>query len=213
MRCHSVVLLSLAVFPALLFAAPGAEEPAIRSHPPLQPAPPASDRPLAKGPAYYVDPRHGDDDAKGSKGAPLRTIAAALAILQPGDTLYLRGGVYYENVYVALVGTQDAPITIRSYPGEQATIDGSFREFFTAPARAWEPFPGGSPGEYRSRQRYANLRNIHGRFGDSMVGLQVYYHIEDLRGQRYVGPGIWYDPFAHRIPPPSIATASTPVHC
>ena len=165
----------------------------IRSHPPLRPLPQVSDRPMAKGPAFFIDPAQGSDGNDGTREKAWKTVAHALTQISAGDTLYLRGGTYYERVYCSVAGTADKPITIRSYPGELAVIDGAFREFFESPADAWEPFTDGARGEYRSARAFKNLRNIHGRFGDSMVGLQVYYHIEDLRGERYVGPGIWYN--------------------
>ena len=165
----------------------------VRSHPPLRPLPEPANRPMPEGPAFFVDSDKGHDDQAGTKEKPWKTIAHALRQLGAGDTLYLRGGTYYEHVYCSAAGTADKPITLRSYPNEVAVIDGSFREFFEQPQDAWEPFPEGAAGEYRSRRPFKNLRNIHGRFGDSMVGLQVYYHIEDLRGERYVGPGIWYN--------------------
>src|SRR5437870_13912967 len=84
------------------------------SHPPLRVPPRPVDRPLAEGPACYADSKRGDDRNDGSKAAPWRTVAHALRQLKAGDTLYLRGGVYYERAYVSLVGRQDAPITIRS---------------------------------------------------------------------------------------------------
>lgn len=181
-----------AVSGGLLIAAPGfAQE--FRSHPPLRPLPQPADRPLEDGPAFHVNPTTGNDGNDGSKNAAWKTVTHALTQIAPGSTLYLHGGTYYEHVYSSLAGTKDKPITIRSWPGELAIIDGSFREFFEAPDRAWESHEEGSPGEFRSTRAYRNLRNIHGRFGDSMVGLQVYYHIEDLRGERYVGPGIWYN--------------------
>jgi hypothetical protein len=188
------------------------------SHPPLRTVPPPSNRPLAKGPAYFVDARRGDDANSGGKESPWRTINHALRQLKAGDTLYLRGGVYYENVYVALAGRKDAPVTLRSAPGEQAVIDGGLREFFETPAEAWEPHPQGAPGEYRSKRSYPNLRDVVGSFGDSMIGLQTYHHAKDLRATGeaidwedwarqdqtdikplYCGPGMWYDVETGRI--------------
>lgn len=164
-----------------------------KSHPALRPLPTASDRPQAKGPAYFVDAAKGNDENDGTEKGAWKSIAHALTQIGAGDTLYLRGGVYYEHVYCSVAGTVEKPITIRAYPGELAVIDGALREFFTDPAKAWEPVADGAKGEFRSAAAFKNLRNVHGRFGDSMVGLQVYYHIEDLRGERYVGPGIWYN--------------------
>lgn len=169
------------------------------SHPPLRELPRPSDRPMAEGPAYFVDAAKGDDQGSGAKESPWRTISHALTQIQAGDTLCLRGGTYYERVYCSVNGTAEKPVTIRSYPGELAVIDGSFREFFENPAEAWESYAGGASGEFRSKRPYRNLRNLHGRFGDSMVGLQVYYYAEDLRGERYVGPGLWYDQLTGHI--------------
>ncbi|MCI0458101.1 MAG: hypothetical protein L0Z62_14150 [Gemmataceae bacterium] len=212
MRLLTAALLSWVV---VLFApavVPAQAPPRSASHPPLRQAPPPAKRPLAPGPSAYVDPGKGADRNDGSKASPWRTVGHALKQLKAGATLYLRGGTCYENVYLALAGRKDAPITLRSYPGEQAVLDGGLREFFDAPATAWEPYPRGAPGEYRSSKAYPNLRTVIGSFGDSMVGLQTYYHVSDLRstGERidwedwdrrdqtdikplYCGPGLWYD--------------------
>lgn len=180
-----------------------------RSHPPIRPLPEPSQRPLAGGPAFFVDPARGDDTSDGSKAKPWKTIAHALPKLSAGDTLVLRGGTYFENVYCAVAGTKEKPITIRSHPGELAIVDGGLAEFETDPAQVWEPVTGGAAGEYRSVRPYKNIRDIVGLFGDSMVGLQTYWHAEDLRASNenwiidpekkpavlpvYCGPGLWYD--------------------
>ncbi|MFT5527766.1 MAG: hypothetical protein ACI9HK_005751 [Pirellulaceae bacterium] len=187
----SFAKLSFAVVSIAAFSVATAEEP--RSHPPLRPLPQASDRAMGPGPAFYVIGEQGSDENDGASASPWKSVAHALGQISGGDTLYLRGGTYYEHVYCSVAGTADQPITIRAYPGELAIIDGGIREFFESPETAWEPYAAGSAGEYRSKGTFKNLRNIHGRFGDSMVGLQVYYHSEDLRGERYVGPGIWYN--------------------
>ena len=176
-----------------------AEAETFLSYPPLRPLPTASKRPMGEGEARFVDTAKGNDEAPGSEGAPWRTIQHALTQIEAGTTLYLRGRTYYERLYCSVTGAADKPVTIRSFPGELAVIDGGLREFFEAPATAWEPYAKGSPGEFRSTKVYRNLRNLHGRFGDSMIGLQIYYYIEDLRGERYVGPGLWYDRHTGRI--------------
>lgn len=204
----------------LLGAAAMAAEP-ILSHPPLRPAPEPSARPLRPGPARFCDPVRGDDAQAGTQEAPWRTIGAALGRLGPGETLVLRGGVYYEQVYCAAAGRPDAPIVIRSHPGELAVIDGGYREFFEAPASAWEPFGpdrGGAADEYRSARTYPNIRDVIGSFGDSMIGLSTYFHAADMRATNevwrwadpakqketdcepmYCGPGLWYDAGTGRI--------------
>lgn len=87
---------------------------------------------------YYVAPA-GSDQGQGSLASPWRTLAYALNRLSPGDTLSLRGGSYFErNVRVALRGTASKPITIRSYPGERAIVDGAVPEFASSPNDEWQ---------------------------------------------------------------------------
>src|SRR6185312_5349067 len=98
-----------------------------------------------------------------------------------------------------------APITIRSYPGEMAVIDGGLREFAESPATSWEPFAGGAEGEYVSTRawpeadsRRAPLQFLPGswepmwgiedqrplalgHFADSMTPLHGYRTRTDLR--------------------------------
>src|SRR5439155_1687081 len=102
-------------------------------------------------------------------------------LLQAGETLVLRGGVYYETIRCSLSGTPDKPITIRSHPGERAIIDGGFREFFDSPATAWVPSEGGAPGEFRSARPYRNITGVSSMFGDSAIGLHTYWLLSDLR--------------------------------
>jgi hypothetical protein len=197
------------------------------STPPLAVLPTPSDRPKADGPARFVDAEKGSDDHDGSEAKPWRTVMRGLSGTAAGETLYLRGGVYYENVRLATSGRPDAPITIRSYPGELATIDGGYAEFARNPAAAWEPVEG-TKDEFRSTRTYGNIRYALGSFGDSLVGLNTYYHRIDLtaegeewvtigvgkdanpalsksKAQRedikpvYCGPGLWYDPASQRI--------------
>src|SRR5262249_59640676 len=118
-----------------------------------------------------------------------KTINHALKQLKPGDTLYLRSGTYYESVGVGVSGRADSPITIRSFPGELAILDGGLREFFEKPADVWEPFRGGAEGEFRSVQTYPGRagkgarRDVYalGNFGDSMVPLHGYRFLADFR--------------------------------
>ena len=186
-----------------------AEAKTFLSHPPLRPLTITSNRPMGKGPAHFVDAAKGDDKSEGTESKPWRTLAHAAGQLKPGETLYLRGGTYYENLTLSTIGTTDKPIVIRSHPGEVAILDGGLREFFEQPATSWEPYAKGHEGEYRSARAYPNLRHVLGSFGDSMIGLVTYYHARDLRAQGecfeldeatkdfkpiYCGPGIWYDP-------------------
>src|SRR6266540_1785598 len=73
---------------------------------------------------FYASPT-GTHSASGTLASPwdLRT-ALNSSLIQPGDTVYLRGGVYYGKYNTPLTGTAASPITIRSYPGEWARLDG-----------------------------------------------------------------------------------------
>lgn len=86
---------------------------------------------------YYISP-DGSDQNSGSLDSPWRTVAHALRQVAPGDVLNLRGGTYYENeIVVDAAGTAAAPITIQSYPGERAVIDGGVSFFRAAPNAEW----------------------------------------------------------------------------
>ncbi len=77
------------------------------------------------GQSYYVAP-DGDDTGPGSASAPWKTIQHAADVLQPGDTVYVRGGVYSEAVAINVSGSADGGyITFTNYPGETPILDGS----------------------------------------------------------------------------------------
>jgi len=176
-----------------------------QSYPPQRPVPVGVKRVLPQGPVFFADAGKGDDAFDGSKAKPWRSVNFALRRLKAGDTLCLRGGTFYEHVVVPVSGATNAPVTIRSFPGELAIIDGGLREFFESPAKAWEPFDGGAKGEFVSEKKYPQFNHrpiVHafpaagwepffgrederplvlGHFGDSMVPLHGYRTVGDLR--------------------------------
>ncbi len=78
--------------------------------------------------SYYASPT-GSAGGDGSAGRPwdLATALTGGGAVQPGDTIWLRGGLYRGSFRTKLNGTVDARITVRQYPGERATIDGTLR--------------------------------------------------------------------------------------
>jgi len=66
----------------------------------------------------------GNDRNPGSKKNPLKTIQKAVNLANPGTTIYVRKGVYKEQVVIRNSGTKNAPIIIKAYPKEKAIIDG-----------------------------------------------------------------------------------------
>ncbi len=182
-----------------------ADKPEYASHPPMRPLPTARTFVLSDGLKRFVDAVRGDDANAGSDRKPWKSLTHSIRQLKPGDTLYLRGGVYYEKVSLSQSGTSNAPITIASYPGELAIIDGGLKEFADSPATSWKPFQGGAEGEYVSTKTYAHLDDRRvptqflpaswepmwgieeerplalGHFADSMVPLHGYRFSHDLR--------------------------------
>lgn len=86
---------------------------------------------------FYVAPG-GDDNAGGTLAAPWRTIARAQQAVQPGDTVYLRGGRYayaagesscasrtavVNGVTLDRSGTEGRPIRYWAYAGETPVFD------------------------------------------------------------------------------------------
>lgn len=78
----------------------------------------------------------GSNHNDGTIEKPWQTIQHGINQLKPGDTLLIRGGTYYERLHIdgsKISGTEDAMITIKSYDGETAVVDGSQLPGFTAP--------------------------------------------------------------------------------
>ncbi|WP_455498143.1 right-handed parallel beta-helix repeat-containing protein [Coprobacter sp.] len=66
---------------------------------------------------YYVSP-NGQPTGNGSKENPYNTIEAAVKKANPGDIIYLTGGIYSlsESIKISRNGTVSSPITIQSEP-------------------------------------------------------------------------------------------------
>lgn len=79
---------------------------------------------LAAGAIYYVAPT-GNDANPGTEAQPWRTIQKAANSVNPGDTVFVRGGSYNEVVLLTRSGTADNYITFQNYPGETPIIDGA----------------------------------------------------------------------------------------
>ena len=208
---RGALLLGILVVMLLALSAAAANS-KTKSHPPQRPLPKARDGVLTRGPTYYVDRTRGDDTNDGSIGKPWKTMQHGVRRLTPGDTLYLREGVYYETVYLTRSGLAESPITIASYPGELPILEGGLREFVESPATSWEPVKNGPSDEYVSTKTYpdANDRQTPhqflpgawepmwgredqrpltlGHFAHSMVPLHGYRTMEDLRSTNELQP-------------------------
>ncbi|OUR79823.1 hypothetical protein A9Q75_11495, partial [Colwellia psychrerythraea] len=76
--------------------------------------------------AEYFVATNGSDSNKGSIDKPLNSIQTAADKMQPGDTTFIRGGNYFEQVNLSRVkGTKDKPYRFKSYQDEKVTLDGT----------------------------------------------------------------------------------------
>ncbi len=95
------------------------------------PVPTPAPTPSSTGRVFYMSPS-GSDTASGSIESPFKTFRdwVGATSLQPGDTIFARGGTYYsptgagETWRPSNSGTASAPITIKAYPGETPIFDG-----------------------------------------------------------------------------------------
>ena len=72
---------------------------------------------------YFVSP-DGSDTNPGTFSEPWKTIGKAAEMVNPGDTVYIRGGIYIEAPRLTISGTEKNLIKILAYPGETPVVDG-----------------------------------------------------------------------------------------
>jgi hypothetical protein len=85
---------------------------------------------------YYVSPT-GSSSGTGTLSSPWDLYSTLSgSSVQPGDTVWLRGGTYYapnsNGLISYIAGTASNPITVRNYNNEHATIDGRYTEYTLA---------------------------------------------------------------------------------
>ncbi|MCK4921265.1 MAG: hypothetical protein KAS71_09475, partial [Bacteroidales bacterium] len=103
---------------------------------------------MASG-TIFVSPS-GDDANPGTIGSPLKTVQKAVDLCLAGDTIYLREGLYHEEVLISNKNaTAEMPIVITAYNSENVIMDGSVDlEEIKSPGAVWElatdTFPGTS---------------------------------------------------------------------
>ena len=74
---------------------------------------------------YVASIRSASGDGSAGKPWDLATAFNQPVAVQAGDTIWLRAGTYRGAFTSRLTGTASAPIIVRQYPGERATIDGN----------------------------------------------------------------------------------------
>ena len=163
---------------------------------------------FASGMTFYVDPSTlGNDNNSGSLSSPWKTLGSSVGKLSAGDTLYLRGGIYYEsNVSIAILGSESNHITIKNYPNETPVIDGGYQDFRAVPNSDWELYD-------NQRNIYRSIRTYPGagqngtikaflKSGEVTTSLISYERYDDLAsdnqlyvetGSMYLGPGAFWN--------------------
>jgi hypothetical protein len=84
--------------------------------------------------AYYCAPteKGGSDSNPGTKDAPFFNVTKAVAAMEAGDTLFMRGGTYRytATVFLAGFGNEYARYCIFNYPGEKPVLN--FYDIFSS---------------------------------------------------------------------------------
>lgn len=105
---------------------------------------------------FYVaqqDPRAADGNA-GTEAAPLKTITAALGKVQPGDTVWVKTGVYRESAVYPGPDWKDPEVrcTLSAFPGQRPVLKGS-----EVLASTWTRLAGDRPVYYQARDLYTQM--------------------------------------------------------
>ncbi|MBN1186865.1 MAG: Ig-like domain-containing protein, partial [Bacteroidales bacterium] len=93
--------------------------------------------------AYYVS-NSGNNNNNGALTSPFKSITFAMSKIKGGDTIYVRGGTYVEQVVVyQKSGTKNKPTIVTSYPGEKPVIDGQTslpKENYSSMVMIWDDY-------------------------------------------------------------------------
>ncbi len=75
----------------------------------------------------YVAPVGDDNSAKGRLEYPFASLEKACELVAAGDTVFIRGGIYYseQRINHETDGTAENPIVFMAFPGEEPFIDGT----------------------------------------------------------------------------------------
>jgi hypothetical protein len=130
------------------------------------------------GPEFYAAPT-GSSSGDGSLTKPwdLQTALNQPASVTPGSTIWVRGGKYTGGLdrgelRSTLTGTADAPIVVRQFPGERATVTNRLR-FDGAYTWYWG-FEITSAAQGASGTDYDYLVGVHSGVGNRFINLLIH---------------------------------------
>jgi pectin methylesterase-like acyl-CoA thioesterase len=87
----------------------------------------------------FVDQRHPQaaDSNPGTETQPYKTIQPAVNAAGPGDTIWIKQGVYAQPINITRSGTIDAPIVMSAWRDDRVRIGSVLSDL--APADLWKP--------------------------------------------------------------------------
>jgi parallel beta-helix repeat protein len=144
---------------------------------------------VANGTTYYVATT-GNDTNPGTLERPWQKIGKAASTMVAGDSVLVRGGVYFESVNPAQSGSESDPIAYAAYDTESVFVDGS--EAITG----WVQDSG---SRYRASvsftcdPRFTSVRDPNGNYGGLVTqnGAKLQYAME-LSVAAVDSPGEYY---------------------
>lgn len=137
----------------------------------------------------------GNDGNSGTIESPLKTLQEAFNRADAGTHIYLRGGTYKAKAWLHKSGTEENPIIISSYEGEEAIIDGDGVALGYANDGALLALIGPGTNFYDySGAHWVTIRNLTVR-NSQMIGIGIvcgssHVTIEKCRIDNCPGPGI-----------------------
>lgn len=81
--------------------------------------------PKAEGKEIFVA-KNGASTNDGTKESPYNTIAKAVNVAKPGDTIYIREGTYKERLDISKANEEDKWIVIKNYNNEKVILDDNY---------------------------------------------------------------------------------------
>src|ERR1017187_5769976 len=81
-----------------------------------------------------------DDKNAGTEALPFKTIQPAVTAAQPGDTIWVKAGIYDEGVNIDKSGKMEKPITLSAWKDDRVRLGSIVRPLPTE--GKWEPIPG-----------------------------------------------------------------------
>jgi hypothetical protein len=129
---------------------------------------------------YFVS-TNGSNTNDGSINNPWASIVYALSKLASNDTLYLRGGVYYEKGFNIINKTG---ILFSAYQNEKVEITGGVPDFRVTPNDKWELFDA-SVNLYRSKNIFPATTYVNAWLLDDGIQIVQYDNINNLKSTNY----------------------------